>query len=73
MISRNNKEFNPPDWFVEKFPKDYVLDGELFYKRGEFSKTISIVWWKIPHDGWKNICFLVFDGPFLKGDFNIWL
>jgi len=69
MISRNGKEFNPPDYFTESFPRGCMLDGELFFKRGEFSKTISIVWRKVAHDGWKNIVFLVFDAPYLKGDF----
>jgi len=70
LYSRNKNIFAAPKFFTEKFPKNCILDGELFLKRKEFSETISIVKKKTGHDGWKVIKFVVFDGPCLKGDFE---
>lgn len=42
MISRNGKGFNPPDYFLEKFPKGCVLDGELFSKGASFQKRFRL-------------------------------
>jgi len=69
MKTRNNNTFYPPPFFAKNFP-DEILDGELFLERGEFSKTISIVRKQQAHDGWKDIKFLVFDGPELGGNFK---
>lgn len=71
LYSRQGNIFAAPKFFTEKFPKNCILDGELFLERGEFSATISIVKKKDPHDGWKQIKYIVFDGPCLKGDFEI--
>lgn len=69
MKTRNGNLFYPPEFFIEKFPKDMILDGELFLDRGEFQKTVSIVRRQDKGDGWKQIKFLVFDGPEIKGNF----
>ncbi|RDB20051.1 DNA ligase [Hypsizygus marmoreus] len=62
MISRLGNPFTPPDWFLEKLPKDVTLDGELFGGRGEFQSTVSIVKTiNSPH--WKDITFQIFDIP----------
>ena len=39
FMSRNNKPFFAPKFFSENFPKDLVLDGELYTKRKDFSGT----------------------------------
>ena len=36
MFTWNGNPFYPPAFFTEGFPKDVVLDGELFLERGEF-------------------------------------
>ena len=43
MYSRNGKLFYPPDFFKSALPKDIALDGELWTKRDDFQKTVSIV------------------------------
>ena len=70
MRTRNGNLFYPPDFFIKDFPKDIILDGELFLARGEFQKTISIVRRQDQNDEWKDIKYLVFDGPDIKGNFT---
>jgi DNA ligase-1 len=69
LFSRNGNKFYPPDFFIEKFPKNLMLDGELFMDRNSFQDTVSIVKKQDQNDGWKKIKFLVFDGPEIKGKF----
>ena len=68
ISSRNNNKFYPPTWFIENFPQDMALDGELFMERNQFSATISIVKKQTAHDGWKKIKFMIFDAPLLSGN-----
>ena len=70
LYSRNGNLFHAPKWFKESLPNDIVLDGELFLNRKDFSKTASIVMKKYEHDGWKEIKFLIFDAPCIKGPFS---
>lgn len=70
MLTRNGNLFYPPDYFIKDFPKDMILDGELFIDRGEFQKTVSIVRRQDKGDGWKQIKYLVFDGPAISGVFS---
>jgi len=66
MISRLGNPFTPPQWFLDKLPKDLTLDGELFGGRGEFQSTVSIVKTiNSPH--WEGITFQIFDIP-SRGD-----
>ncbi|KAJ4465042.1 hypothetical protein C8J55DRAFT_529386 [Lentinula edodes] len=65
MYSRLGNPFTPPQWFLDKLPKDVTLDGELFGGRGEFQNTVSIVkTMNSPH--WKGITFHIFDIPSLS-------
>lgn len=70
MYSRNGHLFYPPDFFIKDFPKDVVLDGELFLDRGEFQKTVSIVRRQDKNDEWEKITYLIFDSPSMKGPFS---
>jgi DNA ligase-1 len=71
FTSRNNKELFCPEWFVKDFPKNTVIDGELFTKRDDFSKILSIVKKHNPIDSeWKTIKFMAFDLPFLNEPFH---
>ena len=71
FMSRTNKPFFPPKWFVEDFPKDTVIDGELFTKRNDFSKILSIVSKNNPIDSeWKQIKFMAFDLPLIHAPFS---
>jgi DNA ligase 1 len=74
MYSRNGNEFFPPKWFSDSLPKDIALDGELFTKRADFQRTISIVKKyhtdKATDNDWKEITYMVFDAPLIKGNFS---
>lgn len=62
--SRTGNSYRAPEWFTEGYPKDTLLDGELFADRGCFSVVASTLKKKIPVDKeWKRIKFMVFDLP----------
>jgi len=66
LISRNGKEFAVPKWFTKDFPP-FEIDGELWTKREDFEKVISIVNTQTPHDGWKDISYQIFEVPNQEG------
>ena len=43
LYSRNGNKFYPPSYFKEALPKNFELDGELWTKRDDFQKCVSIV------------------------------
>ena len=60
FVSRQNKPFNAPKWFIEFMPK-YNLDGELFAGRDNF-QSMGVVRKKIPIDEeWFKIKYHVYD------------
>jgi len=69
LISRNGNRFAAPAWFTANFPAA-PLDGELWMGRGRFERTVSVVRRAAPHDGWREVRFMVFDMPRAGGDFN---
>jgi DNA ligase-1 len=70
FMSRNNKPFNAPEFFVKNFPKDIVLDGELYTKRNDF-EGMGIVRKKIPvNSEWEKITYQVFDLPLIRLPFE---
>jgi len=70
MFSRNGNPFTPPEWFVEKLPEGLALDGELWTKRDDFQKTVSIVRRQDKNEEWKKVTFMVFDAPLIKKPFK---
>lgn len=66
LLSRSGKEFAVPDWFVKDFPP-FEIDGELWTKRGDFERIISIVNRQSPHEGWRDISYQIFEVPNQKG------
>ncbi len=69
LISRGGNIFVAPEWFVRNFP-DRPLDGELWIGRGRYEDVVSAVRQQKPHDGWKNVKFMVFDLPAHGGPFT---
>ena len=69
LLSRNGNAFAAPLWFVAGYPP-VRLDGELWGGRGSFEQTSGIVRRAKPHEGWRNIRFMVFDAPAAEGDFT---
>ncbi len=62
LISRNGNIFSSPEWFTKQFP-NIPLDGELWLAKGQFEQTLSIVSKQHPHDGWRNLKYMIFDLP----------
>jgi DNA ligase-1 len=71
LMSRTGKVITAPASFLSLLPSNTSFDGELFTKRGAFSKTSSIVSKKIPleHE-WDNIIFQIFDIPHVRDTFE---
>ena len=64
FYSRGGNVFAVPAWFVRAMPKNAVLDGELYTKRGDFQRIMSIVKKNPPNEAeWRTIKFMVFDMP----------
>ncbi|PSM52329.1 DNA ligase [Campylobacter blaseri] len=70
LVSRNGNKFSAPKDFIKDFPS-FSLDGELFTKRGDFANISSITSQLIPHNGWSEIKFYIFDIPDLNESFDI--
>jgi len=62
LISRNGNVFAAPAWFVSDFPRQ-TLDGELWLGRGKYQQTVSVISRQQPHEGWRELKFMVFDLP----------
>lgn len=64
LYSRNGKKFYPPKKFIEGLPKDFTLDGELWTKRADFQRCVSIVKRQDENEDWlKEVKFMIFDAP----------
>ncbi|PWN22967.1 DNA ligase/mRNA capping enzyme [Microstroma glucosiphilum] len=62
LISRSNKEWEAPGWFLDKLPKGFALDGELWRERDGFEE-LSGICRRRDHEGWRTVSFFVFDAP----------
>ncbi|MDQ6993392.1 MAG: DNA ligase [Mariprofundus sp.] len=62
LISRGGHLFAAPKWFTNGFPP-FALDGELWSKRGDFERIVSIVRRKRPHHGWNELTYQIFELP----------
>jgi DNA ligase-1 len=60
LWSRTGHAWNPPQWFLNRLPRDLFLDGELWMQRDAFDETSSICRMIDTH-GWKRINYMVFD------------
>ena len=70
LRTRSGNIIHAPTWFTEGLP-DVWLDGELWYRRGDFEYVISTVNKDIPiNSEWKNITYMVFDAPNNNADFQ---
>jgi DNA ligase-1 len=70
LWSRKGNLIHAPDYFLAEFPRDIVLDGELWIGHGKFEETMSIVRSERPDDRWKRLRYMVFDAPAAKGTFE---
>jgi DNA ligase-1 len=63
LWSRYAKPIWAPPWWLEAFPRDTFLDGELWLGRGKFQDLTSVVKRHEPDDRWNKVTFCVFDSP----------
>lgn len=70
LWSRKGNLIHAPDYFLAEFPRDIVLDGELWIGHGKFEETMSIVRSEKPDERWKSVRYMVFDAPQAKGLFE---
>jgi DNA ligase 1 len=69
IYSREGHVFYPPEYFIEGFPRDIILDGELYMGRGNFQTCVGTVKRHVPTEAWKKIQFVVFDAPSVSACF----
>ena len=62
LISRHGSKIKCPEWFIEQFPEEFSLDGELWSGRGTFEMLAATINSK-DTVGWKGIDFIAFDLP----------
>ena len=67
LYSRTGHRIITPDWFVEHFPSDMDLDGELFLDRQKFDECMSITRKNDASGDWSKITFIIFDAPEQSG------
>jgi DNA ligase-1 len=64
LVSRGGNIYHAPRWFIENFPKQQRLDGELWLAHQKFEALVSTVRDRQPdHKAWKKVKFMVFDMP----------
>jgi DNA ligase 1 len=63
MISRHGKEIKCPVWFIEQFPTNISLDGEIWFGRGTLEFVNEILNSSKDLIEWKGIYFMIFDLP----------
>lgn len=66
LISRQGNRLAAPDWFTAGLPP-FELDGELWSRRGDFARILSIVSRDQPHEGWRELSYQVFEVPNAPG------
>lgn len=71
LWSRSGNRIHAPEDFCAEFPKDVVLDGELFGGRGNFNQTSGLVR-RIDagYEAWQGLSYHVFDAPLVEGPFE---
>lgn len=66
LLSKSGKRLFAPEFWTKEFPP-FAIDGEIWSKRGEFEKILSIVTTKDDKSRWSELKFMVFDVPNAKG------
>ncbi|MDD2906448.1 MAG: DNA ligase [Sulfurimonas sp.] len=69
LQTRQGKVINAPAWFLKDLPA-FVLDGELWSKRGDFENIQSIVMDDVPSEKWHELQYMVFEVPQSEGNFT---
>lgn len=71
LLFRSGRVVAAPAWFVQNFPGDIELDGELWMDRGKFEELSAAVRRLQPnHEEWRQIKFCLFELPHGKGEYS---
>lgn len=70
MYTRNGNLYYPPKWFKDMLPPKFSLDGELWTKRDDFQRAVSIVRSQDQNKRWDEIKYMVYDSPLLDKKFS---
>ena len=60
LLSRNNKPFFAPEWWLKCLPRHWA-DGELFAGRGRFQWTIGAVRRHVPDSDWEQVTYQIIE------------
>lgn len=71
LWTRSGLPIIAPEWFLTALPKDLVLDGELFLGRQQFDACMSIARRTDATEEWRQLRYVVFDAPSVKGGIPI--
>lgn len=64
LWSRYGNVIHAPDWFLDKLPKNVMLDGELWVDYSGLQSVRRIISHRVPIDSeWAKVTFRVFDSP----------
>ncbi len=69
LWSGYGKVINAPKWWTDLLP-NFLLDGELWTKRGEFQKISSVVRSTVNQKDWTRVKAMVFDTPSAREAFK---
>jgi len=67
LWSRSGLPIIAPEWFLHGLPQTLALDGELFLGRQRFDECMSIARRTDASENWKELRYVVFDAPTVKG------
>lgn len=62
LYTKNQKLLHPPQEFLVNFPP-FALDGELYFKRGDFEFVQNTVLDEMASAGWEKITYHIFEVP----------
>jgi DNA ligase-1 len=71
IVSKHGKGIWCPDWFIENFPANISLDGELWCNRGAFELLNGVLGSAEDSLSWKQISYMIFDLPSSEEPFEI--
>jgi DNA ligase-1 len=62
LVTRSCNDLNPPKWFRRMLPKDYNVEGELYFGKNTFHKTASLRSSAgLSELAWEKVEFHIFD------------
>jgi len=70
LVTRHGTRLHCPQWFVEGFPKNVKLDGELWMGRGTTYENLNRII-NSKNGDWSVVGYFIFDLPSTPGTYEI--